>query len=47
MARLNVFTSPTLPSTTPELHVATRYEKITRVHLAGRHIVGIFLWSAR
>ncbi|GGT77020.1 hypothetical protein GCM10010272_20740 [Streptomyces lateritius] len=27
--------------------IATRYEKTATVHLAGVHIAGIFLWSAR
>lgn len=27
--------------------IATRYEKTATVHLAGLHLAGIFLWSAR
>ena len=27
--------------------IATRYEKTATTHLAGLHIAGIFLWSAR
>ncbi|GHI53712.1 hypothetical protein Srubr_35580 [Streptomyces rubradiris] len=27
--------------------IATRYEKTATVYLAGLHIAGIFLWSAR
>lgn len=27
--------------------IATRYEKTATIHLAGLHIAGIFLWSAR
>lgn len=27
--------------------IATRYEKTTTIYLAGLHIAGIFLWSAR
>lgn len=27
--------------------IATRYEKTATMHLAGHHIAGIFLWSAR
>ncbi|GGO99306.1 hypothetical protein GCM10012280_65460 [Wenjunlia tyrosinilytica] len=27
--------------------IATRYEKTATIYLAGRHLAGIFLWSAR
>ncbi|MEU3853583.1 IS5/IS1182 family transposase, partial [Streptomyces sp. NPDC029554] len=27
--------------------IATRYEKTATIYLAGLHIAGIFLWSAR
>ncbi|MEU6744517.1 transposase, partial [Streptosporangium sandarakinum] len=27
--------------------IATRYEKTATIHLAGLHIAGVFLWSAR
>lgn len=27
--------------------IATRYEKTATVYLAGLHVAGIFLWSAR
>lgn len=27
--------------------LATRYEKTTTIYLAGLHVAGIFLWSAR
>jgi transposase len=27
--------------------IATRYEKTATIYLAGLHVAGIFLWSAR
>lgn len=27
--------------------IATRYEKTAKIYLAGLHLAGIFLWSAR
>jgi hypothetical protein len=27
--------------------IATRYQKTATIHLAGLHVTGIFLWSAR